>query len=127
MTWFAFAIDYAAMKWSDASPNYRRGIAEALTDITEALLPRRHTQDRRKLRAATRWAFSDHLRDRTAPPPVQLASAYRWLQHHTVTMDVFARRATAAQTLLMILSRLDRAFFNLSGGVISSCSTPSTR
>ncbi len=38
ITWFAFSLDYCAAKWPYASPNHRRGIAEALTDATEALL-----------------------------------------------------------------------------------------
>ena len=37
-SWYEFVCSYTAMKWPYASPNHRRGIAEALTDVTEVLL-----------------------------------------------------------------------------------------
>lgn len=36
--WFTFAAEYAEIKWQAASPEHCRGIAEALTNITMALL-----------------------------------------------------------------------------------------
>jgi hypothetical protein len=38
-TWIQHAEEYVRMKWPTASPRHRRGIAEALTDATTALLP----------------------------------------------------------------------------------------
>lgn len=63
-SWYALATDYAAAKRRYASPNHRRGIAEALTDATEAMLtsensPYARDEIRRALRT---WAFSGGLR-----------------------------------------------------------------
>jgi integrase len=58
-TWYAFALDYLAMKWPHAAPNTRNGINESLTAVTVALLgdrPGRPSDD--ELRKALRnWAF----------------------------------------------------------------------
>jgi hypothetical protein len=59
VTWFAFACDYAEMKWKTLAGNSRRSTARALTDITLAML----STDRGKptddeLRAACGWAFN---------------------------------------------------------------------
>ncbi|WP_433419204.1 tyrosine-type recombinase/integrase [Microtetraspora malaysiensis] len=74
-------------KWPYSSPNHRRGIAEALTDATEALLtgtsgaPRKE-EIRRALRS---WAFSSRTRDR-AEPPDDLRSVVQWLERNTVPL-----------------------------------------
>jgi hypothetical protein len=39
-TWYVLTVRYTDAKWPYASPNHPRGIAEALTDATEALLLR---------------------------------------------------------------------------------------
>ena len=38
MSWYALTLAYTSAKWNYVSPNHRRGIAEALTDATEAML-----------------------------------------------------------------------------------------
>ena len=40
VSWYALTLAYTAAKWPYASPNHRRGIAEALTDATEVMLTR---------------------------------------------------------------------------------------
>ena len=40
LTWYEFTLDYTTMKWPTLSPGSRRGVAEALTDATEALMTR---------------------------------------------------------------------------------------
>jgi hypothetical protein len=67
--WFAFAREYAAIKWPDASPEHRRGIAEALTNITAALLATgRNKPDDRVLRRACKRAFNLNTRGKHSRP-----------------------------------------------------------
>ena len=70
VSWYALTLAYTAAKWPYASPNHRRGIAEALTDATEAMLavdggPPTRDEIRRALRA---WAFSERLSGTTSHP-----------------------------------------------------------
>ena len=37
-TWYEHAVDYVDMKWSRASANHRKSVAEALATVTPALL-----------------------------------------------------------------------------------------
>jgi integrase len=88
LAWYQFACSYAAMKWRYSSPNYRRSIAEALTDATEALLTdapmRPPSADLRK--ALREWAFSSRIRNQESAPPPELASVIQWLESNTVAM-----------------------------------------
>ena len=59
LTWYAFTLDYTTMKWPTLSPGSRRGVAEALTDATEALMT--GPTNRREMTCAPRCA------GRTAP------------------------------------------------------------
>lgn len=43
-SWLEHAQDYVRAKWPAASPRHRRGIAEALTDVTVAILPARESR-----------------------------------------------------------------------------------
>lgn len=70
--WYTFTLAYADMKWSYASPNHRRSIAEALTDATEALLTAESPISRNTVREALRWSYSTRIRD-DAQPPARLA------------------------------------------------------
>ena len=58
-TWYGHACAYALMKWPKASAKHRVGIAEALTNITPALMTtKKGAPDRKVLRRALRtWAF----------------------------------------------------------------------
>ena len=75
------------MKWPYASPNHRRGIAEALTDATEVLVtPNSTMPPRDDLRRALReWTFSGLIRTGKQPLP-DLASAVTWLEHNTIQL-----------------------------------------
>src|SRR5262249_51652920 len=70
LSWYALPLPYTAAKWNYVSPNHRRGIAEALTDATEAMLavdenPYARDEIRRALRS---WAFSSRLQGESEPP-----------------------------------------------------------
>ncbi|MFJ3101783.1 tyrosine-type recombinase/integrase [Streptomyces sp. NPDC086835] len=59
LTWYAFALQYLAMKWPHAAPNTRDGINESLTSVTVALLDDRPGRPSDELLRKTlrNWAF----------------------------------------------------------------------
>lgn len=95
VTWFAFAETYATAKWQQASPNHRRGIAEALIDATEALITKDDRPDREQLRAAMRWSFSTRINNPASEPPRHVSETSNWLRKNTVRMDVLGDRSSA--------------------------------
>lgn len=104
-TWFDFSSAYAQMKWPHASPNHRRGIAEALTDASEALTAGAGGPTLAEQRAALRWTYSTRIRD-DAEVPADLQESVAWLSRHSITMDTFADRARGAPLMRAIMSRL---------------------
>ena len=105
LTWYAFTLDYTTMKWPTLSPGSRRGVAEALTDATEALMTRPVHVSRDELRAALRWAYSIRIRDDPEPPD-QLRTAIVWLDAHTVQMDAFKEPASRSRLVRDLLTRI---------------------
>jgi hypothetical protein len=87
MTWYELACSYSTMKWPYASPNHRRGIAEALTDATEVLIrPDGIPLARSELRAALReWTFSSRI-TAGGQPPADLSPAIGWLERNTIPL-----------------------------------------
>lgn len=92
LTWLQHAMAYVGVKWPAASARHRRGIAEALTDVTLTILPtaERGPEEQDLRRVLYRWAFnatarqepvSDDLRptlawlERNSPPLADLADA----------------------------------------------------
>ncbi|WP_329085082.1 tyrosine-type recombinase/integrase [Actinomadura citrea] len=110
LTWFTFSLDYCAAKWPYASPNHRRGIAEALTDATEALsITGKGAPAGGLLREALRaWAYSGRLQNGETEPPEHLASAVRWLERNTVDMSDFGPDRQGPQLARQVLDRLSR-------------------
>jgi integrase len=104
--WFTFAADYAEIKWSAASPEHRRGIAEALTNITMALLTNdRGKPDDRALRRACKATFSMNLRGGTADE--ETTAAIRWLERNTKPLSTLAKPDTLRDIVSAIGSKLD--------------------
>ena len=109
VSWYAFTLDYTAAKWPYVSPNHRRGIAGALTDVTEAMLshddpPYMRQQIRQALQT---WAYSERLRGNTTPPD-KLAEVVGWLQSGTVPLAELARPGSSPVRVRAILDRLSR-------------------
>jgi len=80
MTWVAHAMNYVDMKWPAASARHRKGIAEALTDVTTALLPMDAvlTNEQQIRHLLYSWAFNATAR---AEPLVDdLRPAMRWVE-----------------------------------------------
>ena len=106
LTWYEFTLTYTTVKWPTVSPGSRRGIAEALTDGTEALTTKANRQPSRDdLRAALRWAYSIRIRD-DPEPPAQLQPAIDWLSAHTVQMDAFKEPATRSKLVRDLMARI---------------------
>jgi hypothetical protein len=108
LSWYEFVCSYTAMKWPYASPNHRRGIAEALTDVTEVLIcPDSSPPSRDDLRRALReWTFSDLIRTGKEPPP-DLSAVVRWLEQNTVRLADLSGDQGAALARRM-LDRISR-------------------
>jgi hypothetical protein len=97
------------MKWPYASPNHRRGIAEALTDVTEVLLdpggnPPPVDDVRRALRE---WTFSGLIRNGKKLPP-DLAPTVHWLEQNTIPLADLSGDEGAAMARRM-LDRISRS------------------
>ncbi|GII03110.1 tyrosine-type recombinase/integrase [Planobispora takensis] len=107
LSWYAFTATYVDAKWPFASPNHRRGIAEALTDATEALLTGGNAPSREMLRAALRWTYSTRIRD-GGEPPAELIAALRWLEQHTIPLTAFNEPGKGAVLARAVLGRISR-------------------
>lgn len=107
ISWYAFSLDYAAAKWPFVSPNHRRGIAEALTDATEAMLTtQKGAPSTEKVRAALRaWAYSERLR-KGGEPPEDLVPALRWLERNTIDMSDLDPEGKGPEIARAVLDRL---------------------
>lgn len=108
MTWYSFACAYAAMKWPYAAPNYRRSIAEALTDATETMIrPDANRPGADDIRSALRdWAFSGSIRT-DGPAPARLADTIGWLEQNTISLASLSGDDGATLTRA-ILDRISR-------------------
>ncbi len=108
LTWYAFALAFVDMKWPYASPNHRRGIAEALTDATEVFTSSAGTPERKAVRAALRdWAFSARVHPGSSPPE-EYASVLRWLESNTIELRELADPGSGAVLVRTVLDRISR-------------------
>jgi integrase len=104
--WFTFAREYVTIKWPDASPQHRRGIAEALTNITTALLAtKRNKPDSKVLRKACTAAFNLNLRESATDD--ETTAATRWLERNTLPVGDLARPDVLRTVIKAITSTLD--------------------
>lgn len=101
-SWLQHAMAYVDVKWPAASARHRKGIAEALTDITlAAMRVDDRSQDQTQLRAALyRWAFN--ARARQTPVPDELEVAMAFLERNSPPLDDLS----AAGRLRAVLDRL---------------------
>lgn len=82
-TWWDWCLLYTSLKWPALAPGSRRGMAEALSTITSALVENEPgPPDGKKLRAAMmRHAFNVPARAKTAPEVH--ADSLAWLSRHS--------------------------------------------
>jgi integrase len=107
ITWYAFTLDYTAAKWPFASPNHRRGIAEALTDAAEVLMAtKKGAPSIAEMRAALRgWAYSERLQ-KGGEPPETLLPTLRWLERNTIDMADLDPEGKGPEIARAVLDRL---------------------
>jgi hypothetical protein len=108
-TWLEHAMDYVGVKWPSASARHRKGIAEALTDVTTALLPRESSapSEDRVRRILYSWAFN--VTARTEPVPQDLEPALRWLRARSPLLSDVEGAATLRRVLDRLSLRQDGA------------------
>ncbi|MGH3380743.1 MAG: tyrosine-type recombinase/integrase [Actinoallomurus sp.] len=108
LSWYALTLDYTAAKWPYASPNHRRGIAEALTDATEVMLTRDASFTRAEIRHALRtWAFSERLRGATEPPD-DIRPVLRWLETTTARVAELVHPESGTIRTRALLDRISK-------------------
>ncbi|ABL80107.1 MULTISPECIES: site-specific integrase [unclassified Nocardioides] len=106
-TWMQHAMAYVDVKWAHASARHRRGIAEALTDVTIATMPEAGGRPpvARMRRVLFRWAFNTAARSTSLDD--EHAAALAWLTRHSPPLVAFSSSATLRQALDRIALRQD--------------------
>jgi integrase len=107
-SWFDFACRYVGMKWPRAAATYRRGIAEAMTTITSALIEGgRGKPDDALIRSALcGWAFNTGRRDDPSRPE-NVSAALRWIARNTKSVSALENPVVLRSVLDAIAHRLD--------------------
>lgn len=108
VNWLDFACEYIDMKWPAAAATYRRGLSEALTAATIAMLDgERGRPDPLVLRRALhRWAFNTSRRDDPGRPQ-DVGDALVWARRHSRPVTALADPGVLRAVLAAISTRLD--------------------
>jgi integrase len=83
ITWYEHACDFISVKWPQSSARHRKGLAEALTTVTVALLTRDvGAPSVDELRTTLfRWSFNALARQ--SEPPIEYDEALRWIEDNS--------------------------------------------
>ncbi|GLZ81379.1 site-specific integrase [Actinorhabdospora filicis] len=109
MRWFELCCTYLDVKWKSASGGYRRALADALVDLTEALVvsapdPKPPLKE---LRAAMRsWAFSGRLQQKSATAPEEFEAALKWLAENTPPVAALKKPRVGSELTRAMLTRI---------------------
>jgi integrase len=103
-TWFDHTLAYVQFKWPHASPRHRKGIAEALTTVTAALVEEGQAPpDAAALRRAlNKWAYNGIAQKE--PVPDEYVTAIKWIRRHSLPLATLAE----TQVLRRALDALSR-------------------
>ncbi len=106
-TWFNHALAYTRFKWPDASPRYRKDIADALTTLTVALVREGATpgRDLDLRRALNLWAFNATAQQ--APIPVAHAAAIDWIRRESLPLAALQQAAVLRGAVTALSTTLD--------------------
>jgi hypothetical protein len=114
-TWLDFAMSFVDVRWSEMSPNHRRGTADGLATITLAMLiddetPATPADVRKVRRALMKWAFNVSARSTSAeasPPPTEFAEEIAWVAKRSRPLADLAEPALTRAVLVAITRKLD--------------------
>jgi len=107
-SWYDHAVAFVDMKWPRAAAKQRMSIAEALSNVTLALLKnaRGAPSDKEIRRALYAWSFNKARRD-AGPPPDDLVPVIRWVSVNTVSLGDLKDAALVRKALDALSLRLD--------------------
>ena len=112
-TWYSHACPFIDMKWANASPSHRRGLAEALVWVTTAMVTSaRDTPDKDALRKALfHWSFNVTARGKhpveEADVPSEFAQEAAWIARRSIPLRSFASPAIVRRAMDAITVKLD--------------------
>ena len=108
VTWYAHVREYIERKWPRLSAKSRRGMVEALTDVTVMLTAQQRRG--RPSRSALREALYQHAlnpRRWTDQPSASHAAALAWLDRASLSITELSTPATVRRVLDGLCVRLD--------------------
>lgn len=108
VTWFEHARAYASAKWPGASPNHRRGIAEALTDVTMELVLDTVTESSVPPGARRLLMGTAFVRGRT-PTGAEPLRTMEWIERSSCPISDLTTPAVTRRVLERLARRIDGA------------------
>ncbi|WP_427888614.1 tyrosine-type recombinase/integrase [Kribbella sp. GL6] len=111
-TWYEHATEFVDVKWPHASPRHRKNIAEALTTVTVALLPKRSAEEMQRIRSVLRnWSFNKAARGgesaTVATPPEKDAGLLRWIAENSPDLSKLREAPMMRRALDALAVKLD--------------------
>jgi hypothetical protein len=101
-----FECQYVDMKWPAASGKYRKSIAEAMTSVIVAVLPKSGRPGGRQLRSAlTNRAFN--ARQRPSPLPADVADVLEWVAANSPPLGDLSDPEILRSVLDALATKLD--------------------
>jgi integrase len=107
-TWLEFSLMYIDMKWPNAAPSSRDGLAETIATVSPALVREDAPEapDARTLREALR-AYYLAPQDRERVRPARIMDALTWLEKASLEMPDVAKPSNVRAALNALSRRLD--------------------
>jgi hypothetical protein len=106
-TWYQHAMEFVVVKWPHISPRHRKGIAEALTNVTTVLVS---TTDRAPAaaelrRALYRWAFNAPAQ--ASEVPDEHFAAIQWIEAASLPLSSLREAPVLRKALEALATTLD--------------------
>lgn len=107
ITWVQHAMAYVAVKWPTASARHRKGIAEALTDVTTALLPLASAPVSEQVVRGILYSWAFNVGARAEPLADELHPAMRWIESRSPMLTDLNQAAILRRALDRLALRQD--------------------
>ncbi|WP_020522830.1 tyrosine-type recombinase/integrase [Catelliglobosispora koreensis] len=125
-SWYEHLCQFMDAKWNALAPNSRRSLADAMASTIEPHLT--GTATGRPSVAEVRqavylWVANSSRRKGDAAPPAELLTTVRWLEQHTVGLDIYRDRQTGPD----LARRAHEALATLVNGERASANTVGRR